>query len=103
MGLNLGFAPRAMLSLVRLANLSLLLVLHLAPFHSSSLVVILPVGDRLAECFVVCLRRLVASFCARCGAFPLPSFDLPVSGRCQFMLCWNLLALLADELVPTLL
>ena len=64
------------MSPVLLANLSLLLVLLLAPFHSSSLIVVLPVGDRLAERFVVCPCRFMASFHARCGAFPLPLFGL---------------------------
>ena len=68
-----------MLVPVSLTNRSFLLVLFLVLLHSSSLVVVLPVVYRQFEYFVVCLCCFVASFCARCGAFP-----------CLLLICWHL-------------
>ena len=59
-------------------------------------------GASPADCRF-CSGCFVASFRARCGVFPLPFLDMPDSGIFQFVLCWNLLALLTNELVPTLL
>ena len=66
------------MSLELLPNLSLLRVLPLILFHSSTLIVALSVEERFAALPVVCPSYFVASFLARFGALPLPYLGLMV-------------------------